>query len=73
MRRSVVFLFVLLLLIAPALAQGQIGKTVMLLAGSPEDKALAELTAATDPAKKLELLDKWLAEDGKGDLAIFAL
>ena len=72
MRRSVVFLFVLLLLIAPALAQGQIGKTVMLLAGSPEDKALAELTAATDPAKKLELLDKWLAEYGKGDLAILA-
>lgn len=72
MRRCVVFLFVLLLLTAPAQAQGQIGKTIMLAAGSPEDKALAELTAVTDPAKKLELLDKWLVEYGKGDLAILA-
>ncbi len=73
MRRWVIFLFVLLLLIAPAQAQqGQIGKTVLLAAGSPEDKALTAVTEATDPAKKLELLDKWLAEFGKGDLAILA-
>ncbi|MBI1737981.1 MAG: hypothetical protein HYR58_01890 [Acidobacteria bacterium] len=73
MRRCVIFLFVLLLLIAPVQAQqGQIGKIVMLAAGSPEDKALAAVTDTTDPAKKLELLDKWLAEYGKGDLAILA-
>jgi tetratricopeptide (TPR) repeat protein len=73
MRRYVIFLFVLFLLIAPAQAQqGQIGKNVMLSAGSPEDKALTAVTEATDPAKKLELLDKWLAEYGKGDLAILA-
>ncbi len=72
MRRWVLFLFILFLLASPAKAQGQIGKTVMLAAGSPEDKALSEVTAATDAAKKLELLDKWLAEYGKGDLAILA-
>jgi tetratricopeptide (TPR) repeat protein len=72
MPRCIILLFVLLLLIAPVQAQGQAGKTVMLAAGSPEDKALAEVTAATDPAKKLELLDKWLEEYGKGDLAILA-
>ncbi|MBI3663469.1 MAG: hypothetical protein HY234_10535 [Acidobacteria bacterium] len=70
MRRCVLFLFVLFLLALPAWAQGQIGKTVMLAAGSPEDKALAQVTAATDPGQKLELLDKWMAEYGKGDLAI---
>jgi len=73
MRRCVIFLFVLLLLIAPTQAQrGQIGKNILLSAGSPEDKALTAVTDATDPAKKLELLDTWLAEFGKGDLAILA-
>ena len=73
MRRCVIFLFVLLLLIAPTQAQrGQIGKNILLSAGSPEDKALTAVTEATDPAKKLELLDAWLAEFGKGDLAILA-
>ncbi len=72
MRRWVVGLFALLLLTVQTFAQGQIGKTVVLSAGSPEDKALSEATAATDPAKKLELLEKWLAEYGKGDLAILA-
>jgi tetratricopeptide (TPR) repeat protein len=73
MRRWVLFFFVLLLVVAPVQAQqSQIGKVVLLSAGTPEDKALSEVTAATDPAKKLELLDKWLAEYGKGDLAILA-
>ncbi|MCL4523530.1 MAG: hypothetical protein M1453_01485 [Acidobacteria bacterium] len=73
MRRWVIFLIAILLLIAPVQAQqGQIGKTILLSAGTPEDKALTEVASATDPAKKLELLDKWLAEYGKGDLAILA-
>ena len=74
MRRWILFfLFLLMILAAPAQAQqGQIGKFVVLSAGSPEDKALSEVTSATDPAKKLELLDKWLADFGKGDMAILA-
>lgn len=73
MRRRVIFIIALLLLISPAQAQlWRIGKTVALAANSPEDKALVEVTSATDPAKKLELLDKWLADYGKGDLAILA-
>jgi tetratricopeptide (TPR) repeat protein len=73
MRRNLIILFALFLVLAPAQAQqGRIGKNVMLSAGSPEDKALTAVTEATDPAKKLELLDKWLAEFGKGDLAILA-
>ncbi len=62
MRRSVIFLFVVLLLIAPAQAQqGQIGKTVMLSAGSPERLLLVGFK--TDALKPLA--GKTLAEVAK--------
>ena len=51
MPRWVTCLIVLLLLAAPSLAQSQPGKSIVLAAGSPEDKALAEVTAETDPGK----------------------
>jgi len=53
-------------------AQAQIGKRVTVRAGSPEDKALAEINAAAAPAQKLALIDKFLAEYGKSDMAIVA-
>ena len=71
MRRSlIVVLAVLGALAAPALAQ--IGKRVNLVANSPEDKAVQEINAATDLLKKLALIDKFLADYGKGDMAIVA-
>ncbi|MGH9776272.1 MAG: tetratricopeptide repeat protein [Candidatus Acidiferrales bacterium] len=56
------------ILISAAGARAQIGKSVSVSAGTPEDKALGEIYAATDPAQKLQLLDKFMSEFGKGDL-----
>jgi len=53
-------------------ARAQIGKAVPIQANSPEDKALAAINAATDPAQKLALIDKFAAELGSGDMAIVA-
>src|SRR5207253_6272316 len=63
MRRSLMILVtvVMSLALAPLLG-AQIGKRVSIGAGTPEDKALAEINAATDPAQKLALIDKFLAE-----------
>lgn len=70
MRRT--FLFVTFLLVLAWPARAQIGKQPVVRAGSAEDKALSEIDAATDPARKLELLGKFLAEFGKTDLALLA-
>ncbi len=66
MRRSLILALALL----AALAQAQIGKRIAVQAGSPEDKALSEINATSDPARKLELIDKFFAEYGKGDMTI---
>jgi tetratricopeptide (TPR) repeat protein len=50
----------------------QIGKYVAIPAGSDADKALTEINAATDPAAKLALIDKFAAGPGQGDMAIVA-
>jgi tetratricopeptide (TPR) repeat protein len=56
----------------PAFGQ-QIGKFVPIQAGSEVDHALTEINAATDPAQKLALLDKFAAGPGReGDNAILA-
>jgi tetratricopeptide (TPR) repeat protein len=49
---------------SPALAQ-QIGKYVPIQAGSDADHAMTEISAATDPAQKLSLIDKFAAGPGK--------
>jgi hypothetical protein len=64
-------LFVSFLLSAGALtASAQITRHLSVSAGSPEDKALTEINATTDPAQKLALLDKFMADFGQGSLAI---
>jgi len=61
-------LLILLLSIAFAGASfAQIGRTVSVAAGSPEDKALSPIYAAPDGPDKVALLDKFMAEYGKGD------
>ena len=50
----------------------QIGKYVPIPAGSDADHSLTEINAATDPAQKLALIDKFAATLGQGDMAIVA-
>jgi len=60
------------ILCTPPRAGAQMGKMVRIPAGSPEDQALATVNAAATAAEKIALLDKFMAEFGKGDLAIVA-
>jgi len=53
-------------------ARAQMGKMVSIPAGSPEDHALAAVYAAPTAAEKIALLDKFMADFGKGDIAIVA-
>ena len=57
---------------AAHLSAQQIGKYVPVSAGSDVDHAIAEINAATDPAQKLALLDKFAAGPGQGDTALLA-
>ncbi len=71
MRRFVlIFLGGILGWAAPA--QAQFSKRISLQAGSPEDKAYSEIVATTDPARKLALIDKFMADYGKGEMATVA-
>jgi len=49
-----------------------IGKNVPIAAGSDADHAMQEINAATDPAQKLALIDKFASGLGQGDMAIVA-
>ena len=53
-------------------AGAQIGKSVSVAAGTPEDKDLAAIYAAPDGPDKIALLDKFAADHGTGDLALLA-
>lgn len=68
MKRRAVFLGVFLVLTTTASAQ--IGKSVSVAAGTPEDKDLAAIYAAPDGPEKIALLDKFMADHGTGDLAL---
>jgi tetratricopeptide (TPR) repeat protein len=50
----------------------QIGKYVPVSAGSDADLAMSEINAASDPAQKLALIDKFAAGPGQGDMAMVA-
>ncbi len=67
--------FVILMAIFLGMAMtvsAQIGKSVSVSAGTPEDKALAEIYAAPDGPEKVALLDKFVADFGNGELALLA-
>ena len=68
MKRRAVLLGVFLVLTTTASAQ--IGKSVSVAAGTPEDKDLAAIYAAPDGPEKIALLDKFMADHGTGDLAL---
>lgn len=68
MRNGIKFLMIFLFTAASALAQ--IGKSVSVAAGTPEDKALADIYAAPDTPVKIAMIDKFMEEYGKGDLEL---
>ncbi len=70
--RKTIWLSGILLLLAALPGRAQIGKVVPIRAGTPEDRAVTEINAATDPAEKLALIDKFAADFGTGDMAIVA-
>jgi len=51
-------------------AQAQIGKNVPIKAGTPEDKALAEINATSDAAQKVALMEQFVADFGNTDMVI---
>ncbi len=57
-------------LIFTTTASAQIGKSVSVAAGTPEDKDLEAIYAAPDGPDKVALLDKFMADHGSGDLAL---
>jgi len=65
-------ILIAILLSVSATASGQIGKSVSVSAGTPEDKALTEIYAAPDGPQKVALLDKFMADFGKGDMELLA-
>ena len=72
-KSRIIGLFVLLSgSLLPASAQ-QIGKYVPIDAGSEADRSMKEINAASDPAAKLALIDKFSSGPGaQGDMAIVA-
>lgn len=70
MRRAFILLTASLALASGAWAQ--IGKRISIRAGTPEDRAVSEITRTTDPAQKLALLEKFLADYGQGEMALVA-
>src|SRR6204780_1762851 len=72
MRRFMMYaaMGVMLVMIAAGSATAQIGKSVSVAAGTPEDKALTDIYAATDGPDKVALLDKFMADYGKGDMEL---
>ncbi len=70
MQRFIILIAILLAVAATASAQ--IGKSVSVSAGTAEDKALTEIYAAPDGPEKVALLDKFVADLGKGDLELLA-
>jgi hypothetical protein len=61
---------VMMVVFAAGSATAQIGKSVSVAAGTPEDKALTDIYAAPDGPDKVALLDKFMADYGKGDLEL---
>jgi tetratricopeptide (TPR) repeat protein len=72
MRKGFLSLAILFTLAAAGAAHAQLVHGTTIHAGSPEDQAMDAISSATDPAQKLALIDKFMADFGKGDMAIIA-
>ncbi|HVB33265.1 MAG TPA: tetratricopeptide repeat protein [Patescibacteria group bacterium] len=63
---------IILLLGMASTAAAQLGKQVVVQVGTPEDKQLSAIQAATNPHQKLALLDNFAAAHPTGDMALMA-
>src|ERR1700760_4323422 len=72
MARLRIFSVLLLLAFLTPLSKAQLGKSIMISAGSEVDHQLAAINAATDPAAKLTLIDQFAQAHPEGDFAILA-
>lgn len=72
MRKGFLSIAILFTLAAAGAARAQLVHGTTIHAGSPEDQAMDAISTATDPAQKLALIDKFMADFGKGDMAIIA-
>jgi tetratricopeptide (TPR) repeat protein len=70
--KNIGFGLLMALLICAAADAQHIGKYVPIPAGSEADHAMQEISAATDPAQKLALIDKFASGPGQGEMAIVA-
>ena len=66
-------LLLTLILSCAVFTPAQLVKSTNTNAGTPEDKALDEISNTTDPAQKLALIEKFQADFGKGEFAVLAL
>lgn len=73
MRKLGLLLIVFLMLSLATASRAQLAKAITTKAGTPEDKALDEISSTTDPAAKLALIDKFNAELAKDEYAILGL
>src|ERR1700683_1406245 len=75
MRRFMMYaaMGVMLVMMAAGSATAQIGKSVSVAAGTPEDKALTDIYAAPDGPDKVTLLDKFMADYGKGEWKLLGI
>ncbi len=72
MRKGFLLLVITFSLAAAGAARAQLVRGTNIHAGTPEEKAFEEISAATDPAQKLALIDKFMADFGQGDMAVIA-
>jgi tetratricopeptide (TPR) repeat protein len=72
MRFAKVAVVLAILFSSTTVSAQQIGKYVPVSAGSEADRAMSEINAASDPAQKLTLIDKFAAGPGQGDMAMVA-
>ncbi|HUK30824.1 MAG TPA: hypothetical protein VLV89_06900 [Candidatus Acidoferrum sp.] len=72
MRKGFLSLLVFFILAVAGAARAQLVRGTTVRAGSPEDQAMDAISAATDPAQRLALIDKFMADFGQGDMAIIA-
>ncbi len=72
MRKVLLSVVIVCALAAAGAVRAQLVRSSPIHAGSPEEKALDDISNANDPAQKLALIDKFMADFGQGDMAIMA-
>lgn len=73
MRKLGLLLSIFLALSLATVSRAQLTKSVTTKAGTPEDKAMDEISSTTDPAQKLALIDKFNADLAHGEYAVLGL